>query len=302
MVVDNSGRGLVKQGGDAERAGAVVLEMRSNVGFGAAINCAWDIFRTADLATLNDDAVASPGWLGALTDAAERYPEAGMFASQVVLAGSEKLDSAAMLLCADGSSKQRGHGEPVSTFAAPEEVLLPSASAALYRAQMLRDAGAFDPEFFLYCEDTDLGLRAQRAGWQCRYVPDAKVTHRYSHSAGRVSALKAYYVERNRLFLVVKNYPLRLLLWVPVAAVVRYAWHMIFLLRGTGAAAQFAVESRAGWRLPWLVLRAHLALLGHLPRLLRQRHAIASGARLSNSCFRRLLKRHSLSPRRIAQY
>ena len=30
----------------------------------------------------------------------------------------------------------------------------------------------FDESFFLYCEDTDLGLRARWAGWESRYVPE----------------------------------------------------------------------------------------------------------------------------------
>ena len=77
---------------------------------------------------------------------------------------------------------------------------MPSGSAALYRREMLEEIGLFDESFFLYCEDTDLGLRARWAGWECLYVPDAMVEHRYSHSAGKASALKAYYVERNRLF------------------------------------------------------------------------------------------------------
>ena len=72
---------------------------------------------------------------------------------------------------------------------------------------MLDQVGLFDEEFFLYCEDTDLGLRARRAGWECAYVPGATVVHRYSHSAGRASPLKAYYVERNRLYTAIKNLP-----------------------------------------------------------------------------------------------
>ena len=72
---------------------------------------------------------------------------------------------------------------------------------------MLDEIGLFDESFFLYCEDTDLGLRARWAGWECGYVPGAVVEHRYSHSAGRASPLKAYYVERNRLYTVIKNFP-----------------------------------------------------------------------------------------------
>ncbi len=258
VVVDNSGCGLAKN------SNAFVMEMPTNVGFGAAVNRAWESADAPLLATLNDDASASPEWIAALVEASEQFPEAGMFASRVELAGSGTLDSAGMLLCADGSSKQRGHGEPSSRFDVPQEVLLPSGSAALYRASMLREIGGFDPNFFLYCEDTDLGLRARRAGWSCRYVPSARVTHRYSHSAGRVSALKAYYVERNRLFVVAKNFPLALLLQVPFSALGRYFWHMVFLLRGKGAAAQFAAEGSAAWHLPWLVMKGALGSVSEL--------------------------------------
>ena len=38
---------------------------------------------------------------------------------------------------------------------------------------MLEEIGLFDDRFFLYCEDTDLGLRARWAGWKCLYVPAA---------------------------------------------------------------------------------------------------------------------------------
>ena len=80
-------------------------------------------------------------------------------------------DSAGMLICADGSSKQRGHGLPPEAFGQQEEVLLPSGSAALYRREMLEDIGLFDEDFFLYCEDTDIGLRGRWAGWKCRTFP-----------------------------------------------------------------------------------------------------------------------------------
>src|ERR1700733_963755 len=122
-----------------------------------------------------------------------------MGAWAVRLMESGQIDSAGMLICGDGSSKQRGHLEPPEKYLAPAEVLLPSGSAALYRRAMLDEIGGFDEGFFLYCEDQDLGLRAQWAGWKCLYAPRAVVDHHYSHTAGRATPLKAYYVERNRL-------------------------------------------------------------------------------------------------------
>ncbi len=158
------------------------------------------------------------------------------------------------------------------------EALFPSGSAALYRRAMLDEIGGFDGDFFLYCEDTDLGLRAVWAGWKCFMSPDAIVEHRYSHSAGRASALKAYLVERNRLYVAIKNFPSGMLLKVPFVSLKRYFWHLLFLFRGQGKAAEFASEG-GGARLAWFVIRAHVAAAIALPLLLAKRRRIRSRAR-----------------------
>jgi GT2 family glycosyltransferase len=299
IVVDNSGKQLARRG-EAGRCGIRILENRANTGFGAAINKGLEASRAPFLATLNDDTVAHPGWIEALLRAAEARPDAGMCASQIRLTGEGRLDSAGMLMCPDGSSKQRGHLQAPEKFASPEEVLLPSACAALYRRKMLEETGGFDEDFFLYSEDTDLGLRARWAGWKCLYVPEAVVEHRYSYSAGRASPLKAYYVERNRLFVIAKNFPAGCLLKAPLFALIRYAWHLAFILRDRGAAAQFRKEGNSAFDLVLFVLRAHGALLMNWRSLMRKRRAVRRAARISPAEFRALLDTHSISPREVA--
>jgi len=293
IVIDNSGSGKAKP-----RDGARIIANDRNVGFGAAVNQAFHQSQAPFLAVLNDDAVAQPGWLEALLSAVERRADIGMCASQVRLADNGLLDSAGMLLCLDGSSKQRGHCQPPASYPRQEEALLPSGSAALYRREMLDEIGLFDEGFFLYCEDTDLGLRARWAAWECSYVPDAIVEHRYSHSAGTASALKAYLVERNRLFVIFKNFPLSDLLLVPFYAVSRYFWHFVYALKGRGKAAQFQRDGGSLARLPWYVLRAHLELLGRFPHIWRQRRRMKR--RLTSKQFRRLMHRFSIRPRQVA--
>jgi GT2 family glycosyltransferase len=300
IVVDNSGSGAVRRNG-AAGVGARVIEEPRNLGFGAAINDACRQSHSRYLATLNDDAAPHPGWLAALVSAIEARPDVGMCASQVRLYGEDLLDSAGMLVSGDGSSKQRGHARPPKFFPVMEEVLFPSGSAALYRRAMLDRIGGFDEAFFLYCEDTDLGLRARWAGWRSLYVPEAVVEHHYSHSAGRASRLKAYYVERNRLFVLAKNYPARMLAAAPFVSLARYWWHLRFMLRGHGAAARFRLEGASAWRMPWYVLRAHGALLLNAPALFRQRREIRRTARLTAHIYRRLLRAHSISARRVAE-
>jgi GT2 family glycosyltransferase len=301
IIVDNSGQGHVEARlPAAERPQNLrIIQNAINVGFGAACNQGFLASRAPYAAVLNDDTEVHPEWIEALLGAIERRPDVGMCASQVRLHPLGKLDSAGMLICGDGSSRQRGHLADPEEFACPQEILFPSGSAALYRRAMLDEIGGFDEDFFLYCEDTDLGLRARWAGWKCLYVPEAIVEHRYSHSSGRISPLKAYYVERNRLSVAIKNFPLRALWKAPFVALARYFWHLISIVRGSGAAAEYAAHTN-GLELVWFVLKAHLALLGNLPSLLARRRAIQRTARISAPEFTALLVEHAISARQVA--
>jgi GT2 family glycosyltransferase len=298
IVVDNSGQGLVRKNGSAP--GVRVIENRRNAGYGAAVNQGFRASVSPYVATLNDDAVAHPQWLDQMVRALESRPDVGMCASQVRLIGEDRLDSAGMLIARDGSSKQRGHGRCPEDFPVPEETLFPSGSAALFRRETIEETGGFDDHFFLYCEDTDLGLRARWAGWKCLYVPGAVVEHHYSHSAGRASPLKAYYVERNRLFVLAKNFPGGMLLAAPAVSAARYCWHLRYLVSGSGSAARFRAEGNAGLRMVWYVVKAHAALIVHLPRLWRQRRQIRSRARITPAVFRHLVRTNQISARKVA--
>ena len=293
VVVDNSGKRLIEPTGPVK-----VIANETNVGFGAAINQAFRESRAPFLAVLNDDAVPHPAWIESLLNAMQSRRDIGMCASQVRLASDGRLDSAGMLLCADGSSKQRGHLDPPQKYPRLQEALFPSGCAALYRREMLEEIGLFDEKFFLYCEDTDLGLRARWAGWECLYVPAAVVEHRYSHSAGPASALKAFYVERNRLFVAVKNFPVGTLFLSPLHALVRYFWHAYYAFQGRGAAARFKDSGNRSRHLGHYVLRAHIELIRNWPALWRQRRQMKR--RLTPKQFNRLIRRFSISTRQVA--
>ncbi|MGA7415276.1 MAG: glycosyltransferase family 2 protein [Bryobacteraceae bacterium] len=307
ILIDNSGQGLTRRFAQRQAAppgpGAFplhIIENPGNVGFGSAINQAMAASQGDYVATLNDDCVPRAEWLAELVAVIEREYEIGMCASQVRMAGANAalLDSAGMVISRDAASKQRGFLESPANFSKDEEVLCPSASAALYRREMLEDVGGFDESYFLYCEDTDLGLRARWAGWQARYAAKAVVTHRYSHSAGRVSPLKAYLVERNRLVTAVKNLPARDLWLLPFAGLIRYSWHVVGLLSGRGATAQYHKQEGGGLSLFWYVAKAHGYLLATLPRVLSRRRHMKR--RMQPRQVSMIFRRHRISLRRVA--
>jgi GT2 family glycosyltransferase len=120
-------------------------------------------------------------------------------------------------LCVDRAAivwDRRGGEIEDGREAEPIEVFGPSAGAALYRREMLLEVGLFDEEFFAYLEDADLAWRARRHGWRCLYVPDARVLHRHSATGGEGSPFKSFHLGRNKVWMVVKNYPFRSLWYV----------------------------------------------------------------------------------------
>jgi GT2 family glycosyltransferase len=295
IVIDNSGAGAAR-GLDAR----VIGNLR-NVGFGEAINQGAQASQAEYVACLNDDARPEPGWLEALVDALDASPRAGSAASRILLAGTDGLlDSAGLLLYPDGTAKQRAHRQPAQARNQPGEVLLASGCAALYRRAMLDETGGFDGDFFLYCEDTDLGLRAQLAGWNCLYVPDAVVEHDYSASAGGASRLKAFYVERNRLWTVVKTFPLALLPLVPFAALRRYWAHWRAMRSGEGLAGKLESSGIGLRQLVIIVGSAHWETLLKLGTLWRKRRRVPRRVHSSAGAFWRLIRREPVSAREIA--
>ncbi|TYQ11058.1 UNVERIFIED_ORG: N-acetylglucosaminyl-diphospho-decaprenol L-rhamnosyltransferase [Gordonia westfalica J30] len=60
-----------------------------------------------------------------------------------------------------------------------------SGSCLLMRREAFDAVGGFDPRYFMYMEDVDLGDRLGKAGWQNVYVPSAEIVHTKGHSAGR---------------------------------------------------------------------------------------------------------------------
>ena len=54
----------------------------------------------------------------------------------------------------------------------------------MIRREVFQSVGLMDEEYFLYFEETDLCLQANRNGWPCWYVPQSQVVHFSGSSTG----------------------------------------------------------------------------------------------------------------------
>jgi GT2 family glycosyltransferase len=252
-----------------------------NLGFAEGNNAALPLAAGQFIVFLNNDTKVDPEWLARLVEAAGAHPEAGSFASQIrSYDRPEILDTVGIIIYRDGMSRGLGRLQPADRYDEPLEVFAPSGCAAMYRREVLDAVGPFDPDFFAYCEDMDLGMRARLAGWSCWYVPEARVYHHYSGTAGKYSPFKAFLVERNHLWLVVKLFPLRLILASPWYAFVRYALQAYGVFSGKGAAGKFASELPA-YKLVVILIRAYWSTLTRLPELIRKRRNLRKIVKVS---------------------
>jgi GT2 family glycosyltransferase len=301
IVVDNGSTDESLATVAAAAPGARVVRFQENTGFARGNNEGFAVATGALIVTLNNDARLAPECLAELVAAAERHPAAGMFAPKTLISTDPtRIDSAGLLIYADGVYRPRGWQEPDGpTFDVEEEVVFPCASAALYRRAMLDDVGTFDEDYFLYLEDADLGMRGRLAGWGCVYVPRAVAFHLKSSTAGKHSKVKAYHVERNRVFNLVKHAPLPILLLSPLLTAYRYGLQAFAALTKRGASGGF-VRDYSRRELFAILVHAYGDALRALPAMWRKRRAIARRRRISRSAVYRLFFRFRLPARDLA--
>lgn len=245
---------------------ARVIANASNLGFAAAANQGIRASESQYIAMLNNDTEAAPDWLAALIESAESDTNAGMCASKMVFADRpEVINSTGICVDRAGIAWDRRGGEiDDERESEPVDVFGPSAGAGLYRRAMLEEIGLFDEDFFAYLEDVDLAWRARRAGWRCLHVPAACVVHHHSATGVEGSPFKSFHLGRNKIWLLVKNYPFRQL------------WAYAFLsLVYDMAAVLYALVRRQDIH----ALHGRLAALAGLRKMWRKRLATRSSQR-----------------------
>ena len=231
VIVDNASgdgsagiltRGIAERGWDSDTRVRLILSdvnggfgAGNNIGFAAGLSDggAPDYFYL-----LNSDAFPDKGCLPRLLQHLQDRPKAGFAGSHV--RGEDNLDHTTAFRFPSIAGEFEGAARfgPITRLlrhavVAPD---LPTEAArvdwvagasVLIRAKMLEEIGQFDETFFLYFEETDLCKRGATAGWECWYLPQARVVHIGSVSTGMKTwqRIPAYWYESRRHYFV-KNH------------------------------------------------------------------------------------------------
>ena len=307
IVVDNG-----SSDGSAEMArsefGVRVIANAANLGFCAANNQAFAAARGQFVALLNNDAEAAPDFLASLRQAFDTAPDVGMAAAKVLVWEDpgcahpiDHIDKVGHLIYPDGQNRGRGTGEiDQGQYGRVEECLWPDGSAAMYRKTMLDEIGGFDEDFFMFADDAELGLRARIAGWRCLFMPGAVARHHRGGSLDAGSPRRIFLIERNRVLLAAKLFPWSLLPLNPYYFALRLASGLAAAAGGKGEMARFPGLGNK-LRLAGTIVRADLAALRLLPRMLRKRREVRRLAKLTPTQIRRLILNNRIPVRDLVE-
>jgi GT2 family glycosyltransferase len=250
VVIDNASTDGSVDGLATSHPGVRLVRNSSNIGFGANNLALADLEGVDQVGLVNPDVVTEPTWLSELSRALVADPGLGAACPKILLgdgSGPLVVQNTGSVVDRSGNSRDRGFGEPDGpAFDQSDEVFAWCGASVLLRADCLADIGLFEERFFLYYEDTDLSWRGQSRGWRYRYVPTAVAYHVHGAATGLIGHHAEGHQLRNRLLLMTRNAPGRL---------VAFAWTRatVGLLRrgGPGFRTRAWALGRAIRALPW---------------------------------------------------
>ena len=297
IVVDNGSTDGSIEYIRKEFQGRVKLIVNSeNVGFAKGNNIGFENSSGKYVIALNNDTEVDSNWVRSMVEVAEDNCDVGMLASKILsFFNRTEIDCVGHLIYPDGLSRGRGRGEiDQGQYDSIDEVVFPSGCAAFYRKEMLDEIGYFDDEFFIYVEDTDLGMRGRLAGWKCLYVPNAVIYHKYSATMGGYTPRKAFLVERNRIWFAMKNLPFSLLLTSFYYTLARYLLQAYGAFFHRGASGQYTSQF-SKLSLVSILFKSYWESFRDMRHIVKKRRKIQQQRKLTNKDIKQLYKRFGIS-------
>ena len=195
-----------------------LVALPTNTGFSGGHNQGMNAKRADYYLVLNSDAVLQPGFVQEILAKADAEPAFGLFAPRIDYDDGEQQISCFRFPSPASELIRAAESKPITrTFwnrrvalrmpPEPQQIEWASFACILLRAEMVYQIGPMDEGYFLYFEDVEFCWRARQAGWNIRYVPEARAIH-FRGGSGPVKALvKAkkrlplyYYASRTRIF------------------------------------------------------------------------------------------------------
>jgi GT2 family glycosyltransferase len=187
----------------------IFIQNPINYGFAAGNNFGLMRARGDYVMLINNDIEVPSGFLEPLVKKLQDNPQIGAVSPKIKFyyqpdtiqyAGYTPINNITMRNFAIGYwEKDKGQYEE------DRETAYAHGAAMLVPMEVVKKVGLMSYIFFLYYEEADWCARIAREGYSMYYVHNSYVLHKESVSTGKLSALKIYYLNRNRIVFMRRN-------------------------------------------------------------------------------------------------
>jgi GT2 family glycosyltransferase len=187
-----------------------VLFIRSeeNLGFSGGNNLGIRKAKGEYLFFVNNDTVIPKGTIEGLLSTFQDHPKAGIVCPtlhyyQPWSDNKEKViqyGGTTVVNPFTGRNKTlRENSKDDGSLTEPYLTAYPHGAAMMVPSYIVKRVGELPEDFFLYYEELDWSMSIKKAGYTIWVNPSVGVFHKESATVGKVSALKTYYINRNRV-------------------------------------------------------------------------------------------------------
>jgi GT2 family glycosyltransferase len=200
-----------------------IIKIQKNLGYAGGYNTALKQVEADYYILLNSDIEVTENWIQPVIDLMES--DKNIAACQPKILSYYEKDRFEYAGAAGGFIDKYGYpfcrGRIFQTLEKDEgqyddirEIFWATGACMFVRADLFREMGGFDSDFFAHMEEIDLCWRLKNENYKIMYCPDSKIYHIGGGTLPKISARKTYLNFRNNIVLLYKNLPSNKLLLV----------------------------------------------------------------------------------------
>lgn len=187
-----------------------VIKSEKNLGFAGGNNLGIKAAQGKYLFFINNDTIFKDFNIQALIDRLESSPTIGVVCPKIRFAwGNNPIQFTGYTPLSKITVRNQSIGfgeEDQGQYDTPHPTPYAHGAAMLIKREAIEKTGLMPECFFLYYEELDWSMMFTRAGYQIWYAPQCTIYHKESQTTGQNSPLRTYYIVRNRLMLVKRNW------------------------------------------------------------------------------------------------
>lgn len=203
-----------------------VIRSEKNLGFAGGNNLGIKTSKGKYIFLVNNDTIFKDFNIQSLIDRLDSSPKIGVVCPKILFSWGKnpiQFTGYTPLSIVTVRNKSIGFGEEDrGQYNIPHSTPYAHGAAMMIKREVIDKVGLMPECYFLYYEELDWSMMITRAGYEIWYEPNCTIYHKESQTTGQNSPLRTYFITRNRLLLVKRN-------WESVTRYISYFYLIILV-------------------------------------------------------------------------